>query len=545
MSGDLFDGVTQLSRNDVQQLCDFRVPDSPKWQLGRYTPPGPIGAAYINAMGPIDAIMGPGGSGKTVASIWKAVKFSIEQMPICTDGVIRVKGTVIRDNYRSLYRTTLQTWLEVFPTTRFPNFAGGQDRPAVHTLELSTVRNIDGVRREVPVTLRVEFFAVADVNYELLFKSYETSWAWATEADGIDHAAIPFFFSRTARYPSNAMLPPGTKRPRVALVDFNPPDPEHKLYQACLRGSFKEDFDANRDVKTVNFFRQPSGLADNAENRAGKSREEYQAEMNTMTRDAARRMVEGMPGRVKSGLPVYDSEFDYDRHVSQVPLEILRDQPFHIGFDQGGGGGSAGTPAAVLFQIAPSGQIRINAEVVADPGTGVERFLDQLIPVLTGPFAGVMPGEFFCDPAGFFGGDSVYGTLAWAEIVAQALGHRVYPAPSQEWTSRREALALPMMRFLSAGTPKLMIDPRCATLIRGLNGAYKYGKRHDGLYNPLPTKNLESNAVEAAQYGVLGKFGLAGTISALAQGDRAGNVVAMRRRAGGNRVAATGFRVFD
>jgi hypothetical protein len=519
---DLLDGVNVLSRQQLQTLCEFELPRAPKWQLGRYTPPGPIGAAYIQSQGPIDAIMGPGGSGKTVASAWKGIRFSLATMPICRDGRIRVKGTVVRDNYRSLYRTTLQSWFEIFPPEMEAGvFSGGQDRPAVHVLSLSTVRTIDGVNRIVPVDLRVEFFAIADVNYELLFKSYETSWAWATEADGVPVDAIPFFFSRTARYPALPMLPEGTVRPRVAFLDFNPPAPKHPLYQACLRGSFREDFNPETERKTVNFFRQPGGLEAAAENRAGKSRSEYEIEAQTLPKDIARRMVHGLPGRVKDGLPVYDDEFDEALNVAAQPLEPIGGLPLHIGFDQGGAGGSAGSPGAVLFQVAADGQVRVLDECIAQPGTGVERFLDALVPKLSMRFRQLPLGQLCCDPSGFTGGDRQYGTLAWADIVSQAIGHRVMPAPTNEFTPRRESLGVLMGKFVSVGKPRLIIDARCRVLIDALGGEYRYGRRHDGTYDPQPIKNFAGTAAEALQYGVLGVFGLAGTISALAQGNRA------------------------
>lgn len=542
---ELFDGVEVLSRRQLSELCDFELPRAPRWSLGQYSAPGPIGGAYIASNGPIDAIMGPGGSGKTVASAWKGIRFSLQAMPICVDGVVRVKGTCVRDNYRSLYRTTLQSWFDIFPPdTEGAVFSGGQDRPAVHQLRLSTVRNVGGFNKIVPVDLRMEFFAIADVNYELLFKSYETSWAWGTEADGFDPLAMPFFYSRTARYPSMKMLPPGTVRPRVAFMDFNPPDPEHPLLQACERGSFQEDFDPDKTPRTINFFRQPSGLSDHAENRAGKSREEYQAEMDALPKDTARRMVEGKPGRMKSGLPVYDEEYERDRHMAPTSLPVLANVPINIGFDQGGAGGSAGAPGAELFQVAPNGQVRFLDEVIADPGTGVERFLEQLIPLLVGRFRGLPPGIFGCDPSGFYGGDKVYGTLAWAEIVSSALGHRLMPAPTNEWTPRRESLALLMTRTVSAGVPKMIIDPKCRILAKGLSTHYKFGRRHDGTYDPRPVKNFEATAVEAAQYGVLTYFGLAGTIGQIAQGARPANVQSIRDR-GRRPQANTEFSVWD
>lgn len=516
-----------LTAAQFKAMFDVTPPTQAAFSLINYEPAGPVCAAYIESAGPIDAIMGPGGSGKTVGSAFKGMEFTIARMPVCRDGRIRVKGTVVRDNYRSLYRSTLQSWFEFFPISRHPKFFGGQDRPAIHKLELATVREVDGVKREVLVDLQVDFFAIQDVNYELLFKSYETSWAWLTEADGVDHNAIPFFYSRTARFPSRRLLPAGVELPRVCFVDFNPPDPNHELLKACQRGSFKEKFDPKVDRKTINFFRQPSGLADNAENRKGKTKKAYQDEMDTMPADQARRMVEGRPGRVKDGMPVYDEEWDYDTFVAPQPLEILRDRPLHCGFDQ------HLSPAAIFFQESAEGQIRFIGECAPPHGTGADRFLEQLLPMMHGPFRGLPIGVFTCDPAGFHGVDKQNGDLAWAQIIGLGLGGiTILPAPTNEWHARRGAIASIMRTSMRGGRvwPHMIVDPvACPILIEGFSSGFKYPKHLAIGYGETPLKNKWSHPCEGAQYGVLGLRGMAGVVATLAQGGRPGNVVPFRQ----------------
>jgi hypothetical protein len=505
-----------LSKAELEDLIGGAVPNRPGFDIARYEPPGPVGAAYIRSSGPIDAIMGPGGSGKTVASIFKLIRFATGVMPVCTDGRIRCKATVVRDNYRSLYRTTMQSWLNWFPLSRFPDFAGGADRPAVHRMALSTVR--DG--REVPVDLSVEFFAVADVNYELLFKSYETSVAWATEADGLDGGVVPFFFSRTARFPALDQLPPGTVRPRLCMVDFNPPDPEHPLLAACQRGSFRESFEAESgEARAINFHVQPSGLAPDAENRRGKTLEEYKSEMATLPRDQSRRMVEGKPGKVKDGQPVYDEAFARDRHVATEPLKIIPGRPLHAGLDQGL------SPAIVFFQEDGDGQIRVLAEVVPPHGTGASRFLDQIRPIMAGPFAGLPPGLFTADPAGFFGVDKMMGQLSWSQEIGMGLNLQVLPAPSQEFSLRRDSLEMLFNRNITATKTAIVIDPGCRALIRALESGYKYQRNKDGTHQLMPLKNEHSHVAEALQYGVMGLRGKAGLMRDVAFAGRPGNVV--------------------
>src|SRR5437868_6200497 len=100
--------------------------------------PGPVGESYMFGLEPIDFIMGPVGSAKTTCSIFRIPIFSL-RMPICSDGVIRARGAVIHENFRTLYRTTLDSIFQFFPKD-FPGatFEGGQDRPFKFTLRFMT-----------------------------------------------------------------------------------------------------------------------------------------------------------------------------------------------------------------------------------------------------------------------------------------------------------------------------------------------------------------------------------------------------------------------
>lgn len=532
-----------LSRRQLADLCGCRpaeIPVAPSYSLVSYHPPGPVAAGYIRALGPIDAITGPAGSGKTVASIFKAIRFSVAVMPVGRDGVVRVRGAVLRDNYRALYRTTLRSWFEFFP----PDwggavFTGGQDRPAQHVLKLSTVREVDGVKRECPVELTVDFFAVGDVAIEELLKGYEASWFWCNEADLLHKRVVPFAYSRTGRYPPLASLPEGARRPRVVMVDFNPPDIDHPLWQACKRGSFNErkDMEGETVEASVNFFHQPSGLSPDAENRAGKSYEAYEEEARTLTESDSRRFVYGQPAFALDGKPVYP-EFDDKRHVAPGPLAVLPGLPLDIGFDQGL------SPGAVLFQTASTGQVRILAELVPEHGTGVSRFLERLLPLLTGRFRELPPGVWSADPSGFYGADRIAGEMTWAEAVSKGLGHLIMPAPTNEPVLRIESVKLLLKTMIDANTPALLVDPSCRMLIGGFAAHYKYRRIRSGStdrFEDRPWKNDYATAHDALQYGVLGRRGRAGVINEAAQAGRAGSVVPL----GAGRSARRDFSVWE
>lgn len=537
-----------LSRREVAELCGCQerdIPSSPSFSLTRYDPPGPVGAAYIKSTGPIDGIMGPGGSGKTIASFFKTIRFAIGSMPVCRDGVVRCRITVMRDNYRSLYRTTLRSWFRFFPPD-FPQsvFTGGADRPAQHRLRLSTTRPVRGVVREVPVDVEADFFAVGDQNIEELLKSYETSIGYCNEADQLHFRVPQFLFSRTGRYPDLDSLPEGAKRPRIVCFDMNPPKPNHPLLKAALRGTFKEPtadpFGAPVADETpveaalvgersINFFQQPSGLSRDAENRRGKTYGEYLEDVRVMTEEDARRMVHGLPGYATDGKPIYARDFLRRQHVAAGPIPIIPGLPLHIGFDQDL------SPAAILFQISSLGQVRVLKELYLGHGIGYGRFLQALIPILTQPpFRDLPPGVYTSDPAGFYGADKEGGELAWSEAVGAGLGRPLYPAQSNEPSIRWEAVRLRLRLSIDANTPGLIIDPDgCPLLIEGFEAEYKFPKHREGAATPFgdqAVKNDTSNVHDALQYGLLGVYGRAGVIAESAKAGRPGNVVSLRDR---------------
>ncbi|MCO5091986.1 hypothetical protein [Bosea sp. (in: a-proteobacteria)] len=525
-----------LTRSQIADLCGCKegdIPATPLFSLTDYTPSGPVCAAYIRSLGPIDAITGPAGSGKTVGSIFKVIRFAVGAMPVCTDGVVRVRGAVLRDNFRALYRTTLRSWFEFFPPDYGgAHFTGGQDRPAQHILKLSTVRMVDGALREVPVELTVDFFAVGDIAIEELLKGYECSFFWVNEGDLLHERVIPFAYSRTGRYPPRARLSEGVKLPRVVAVDFNPPAPKHPLWLACQRRSFNageeeagmghnggpalDPLPAEGAAATLNFFHQPSGLSPDAENRAGKTYAQYEEEGRTLPEEDVRRFVHGLPGYARDGKPVYAREYRSRIHVAPGPIPVIAGLPLHAGLDQGL------TPAILFFQEDTYGQLRVLQEVAPGHGTGIQRFVALVLPWLHGRFKGLPLGTFSGDPAGFIGADKLNGELAWMEAVSVALGLQIMPAPTQEPGIRQEAVKL-ALREIEPGKPGLIIDPEgCPILIEGFEAEYKFPKRPDGTHGDGPVKNLASNPHDALQYGILGVRGRQGVIQEAGRAGRPG-----------------------
>lgn len=512
--------------------------------IARYLPPGPVGAQFIKSRGPIDIIMGPAGSGKTVASVIKGPLLAAAYMPVCKDGVVRVKLICVRDTYRDFARTALASWHEAFPIGHpwqrpEKGYEGGQDRPVRHHLEWDAWRGPDKVR----VEFTLETGAIGDQNVMQFVRGYEVSMAWGNEVDLMDAIVPSALFMRTGRYPpmeriNEAELERVSRDGRIAMRkmgatigddepvlprmfwgDMNPPDIDHPLLKEC---GFVDKDTRN---PAYNFFQQPGGLSKDAENRAGRARSAYELDLITMPEHLSRRMVHGLPGYLRDGTPVYP-EFNAPRHVADQPIEPIAGVPVEIGLDGGG------SPAAVLVQFLANGQARILDELATEPGTGPARFGEMLVDLLLSRYRNVPIRCAWGDPANFYSPDKLAGDLSFMHIVQKAIGVSVMPAPSQEPALRQEAVRWYLGKPIDGTTERLVLNPACKMLVGGFAGHYKLTKTASasGTDKLEVVKNRYSHPHDALQYVCLGHRGAFAVIDAAGNAGRPGNVTSLAAR---------------
>lgn len=504
----------------------------------QYRSPGPVGEKFLNSLGPIDLIMGPAGSGKTVASVFKGPMLAATYFPVCKDGWVRVKVACIRDTYRDFARTALASWYDAFPI-KHPwtvHHEGGQDRPVKHRLQWTAKRPGVG---EVKIDFEMQTGAIGDANVEQFIKGYEITAGWMNECDMMDPRVPGLLFQRTGRYPKVEDIAPSELDrvsrdgraafqkmkltvdpneiilPRIVWGDMNPPDIDNWVYEYCVE----------KRTPGFNLFRQPSGLSAQAENRVGKPRSSYELEAATQPEHIVRRMVHGEFGYAQDGKPVYP-EFKLNRHVSDSNLEPLPNVPIGLGLDAGG------SPAAVIGQFLPNGQLRGLSEICAMPGTGPGRFATMLMEVLLDRFAGFTVNEAWGDPSAFYGADKQADELAFMETVARALSINIMPAPSNEPAIRHEAVRWYLNGTIDGDTERLILDPRMKRIVGGFAAHYKLTKQASaGNTNVLAVdKNPYSHPHDALQYLCLGHRGRFGVIDQAAQMGRPANVVSMRQQ---------------
>lgn len=489
-----------------------------------YTPPGPVSRAFIQDVGSMfPMIMGPVGSGKTTACIFKRLAHAMRQ-PTCRDGVKRCKGVVLRSDYRTLEKTLLESWRQWFPKG-FPasEQQGGNDRPVTHTLNLAYA----GHRLEI-IT---EFRGIGDQRAEDVLRGYEGSFGWVNEADLVHEEVVRLLIQRVAagRYPSAALLPDGVKPVGQVIGDMNAPDMDNWTYDAFVE----------RPRPGWKLWRQPSGLSPQAENRQRLSDGYYEAMAAGNPDWWVRRYVHAEFGYSRDGTPVYP-EFSEARHVAPSDLKVDPGLPLVIGLDAGM------VPAAVMGQPTPAGQMRIVDELVPGHGFGPRRFGQMLAEWLAAYAPTVRDVSLYADPASDQGADREGGDMSWMDMVSQAveLPIRIAGDGSNEIALRLEGVRDLLTGSVDGHTPRLWVSPRARKLVKGFASDYRYRRQKEGAREfqakPMPDKENRPypDVHDALQYLVLGWRGRSGVMQRRQERESEG-------RGGWGRPGAARGRGFD
>lgn len=518
-------------------------------EIQKFMPPGPIGTAFIRHRGPIDVIMGPGGSGKTVASCVKGPMHAAEYMPVCKDGWVRVKTLCVRDTYRSFARTALASWYNIFPESHpwTHNHEGGQDRPVVHTLRWQAYRGRDLIN----VEYTMETGAIGDNDLEAFAKGYEISCAWGNEFDLMPENTLPMFFQRCGRFPPMELIAPAELErvskegratmaamglevdptapvlPRIVWGDLNPPDVDHPAYLTPFGETAKPGSIVSNVTQGWTGFWQPGGLSPGAENRIGKPRSSYQLEeQTTKDKNLVRRMVHSLPAYAKDGRPVYEDYFDLARHVADETIEPVPELGLTIGIDGGG------SPAATIGQPTPFGGDRLLAEVVSDPGTGPTRFGMMVLAVLMQRFPGLPVIGAWGDPAAWYGADKETDEFHWMNTFMEVVRFQIMPAPSNEPSIRQEAVKHYLTKSVDGSRPGYIVDPSCKKMIGGYSAHYKLSKKNSSHETDklAVVKNEYSHPHDAEQYRLLGRIGIAALVQQSAHSVLPSNVTSLHQQ---------------
>lgn len=422
----------------------------------------------------VRTLFGPIGSGKSVACVAEMMRISCHiQKPTPGTNVRESRWVIVRNTYRELMDTTIQTFFDWVPEStgvflkQDLKFTFKQDMP-------------DGT------TVKAEFlFRALDKPDDIKkLLSLEVTGGWLNEAREIPKAIMDMLIGRLGRYPRKIDGLGGATR-YCLIMDTNPPDSDHWYYKL-----FEEQKPEGYEI-----FHQPSGLSPDAENIRNLPDGYYQKMQAGKDQEWINVYVHGQYGFVQDGKPVWP-EYKDDFHHTDEEIIIPRSITIHVGIDFGL------TPAAIFGIRTPTDQIIAFDELVSED-MDARTFGRLLRQKINAEYQGYN-FRFTGDPAGDFRAQSDSSTpfmmLAAEKIPA-------VPAWTNDPVIRIGAAAAPMKRLDSAGNPGFLVGPKCKVLRKCLSGGYKYKRikvSGEERYHDVPDKNKYSHPADGFQYMMLG-----------------------------------------
>lgn len=476
--------------------------------------PSPTLSRFHKSLPLVRGILGPIGSGKSVGCIMECWRIAMCQAPDAR-GVRWSRGAVIRNTYGELKSTTIKTWQEWIPDEVCSIV---YDAPIRGVIDMP---HPDGKTR---VHCEVLFLALDKPKDVKKLLSLELTWAFINEARELPWSIVLAVRSRLGRYPRKDVAP----LTRTCLImDTNPPDTDHWWYKVAEEGKAPagdndgEPFSADDFA----FFRQPGALirlpnGKYLPNPAAENVQNHQLGYRYWLNQIAGASTEwikvyvlGQYGFVVDGKPVYP-EYRDDVHY-RPGLQPIKGLPLLLGFDFGL------TPACIIGQATPRGQLRVLDEIISDR-MGIEQFASRVVlphlaldygdwPLAKIPTAG--------DPAGETPAQTDERTCF---DVLQANGFVMRSVPTNAFVPRREAVASYLTR-MDGGDPGLLLSERCRVLRKGFMGGYSLRRMAvpgREIYRDEPDKDMYSHPHDGLQYLALMARGVTVPVSVPVDEDR-------------------------
>jgi hypothetical protein len=455
-----------------------------------YDKVGPVAKAFARSNTRRRLILGPVGSAKSSVSAVELVRRAMAQK-VLRDGKRRTKWVVVRNTYRQLEDTTMQTFFHWFPVGAFGEY---REKTATYSMKIH------------------------DAEFDVLFRaldrpdqignllSLEITGGWINEAREVPWPIIEAVDQRIPRYPG---VDDGGPSWFGLWMDTNPFDEDSDLYRI---------FEVERP-QGYEIFKQPPAMLHEigANGKIVLKGLNPQAEnlynlVGTQEIDGAKRggdvyypdMVQGKSDsfiRVfilnqyafsMDGMPVYP-EYKDQLHCSDK-FTYIPGLPIYRGWDFGT------TPACSFTQRTPTGAWRTFHEMTTDitQPMGIDRFASMVLQESAAKFPKTTEFLDNVDPAGKA---MTQGNEVSCVEIMKAKG--IYPQGniSNSDSIREEALRR-ALNMLADGEPMFQIHPDCRRLRKGLMGGYHFRRLRTSFdkYTDKPEKNEFSHIVEALQY---------------------------------------------
>ena len=455
-----------------------------------YHPPGVEAAKFHAARGFVRGLMGPVGSGKSSSCCVEVVHHALRQKPY--RGTRYARAAVVRNTFPELKSTTIKTWQMWFPDNIAPM---KWDSPISSRLVVPNIGDGTGL------DLEVLFIALDSPQDTGKLRSLELTIAWINECSEVPKEVFDMLTQRVGRYPPKIW---GGPVDAGVILDTNPPDDDHWYYHFAEEATppgwvFCRQPGALIHVPKVKTLPKlgepvvenyrPNPAAENVQNIPGG----YSYWLNQIpgkTQEWINVFLLGKYGTTSEGKPVYP-EYDDSVHVSKTPLHYIPSAPLFMGWDFGL------TPACIVGQITPRGQVQILREYIAED-MGIRQFSRVVVkPAVVNTFP-LTKIEAYCDPAG-----QVRSQVDEKTCIQELLEAGLYTeaASTNDFIQRREAVAY-FLTLLSEGRPGFLLDPSCKMLRKGFNGKYRYEriKAQGERWKDRPVKDEFSHPHDALQY---------------------------------------------
>ncbi len=418
-------------------------------------------------------LLGPYGSGKTTGCLLELIRRACGEYPN-SQGVRQTRFAVVRNTSGQLRQTVLpeiEKWL--LPAYKYK----------VTDSTLSFDFQLPDGTRVQSSWLLIPLDEPRDVERLL---SLNLTGAWVSEFRQVPLEIMDPLLGRCGRF-----KPLGVTRNAWfgVIAESNPPDEDSDWYMK-LEVNCPE---------TWKLYKQPSGLAADAENLDNLRPGYYQSLVASSTSDWSDVHVRCQYGKSLSGQAVFRTSFKADFHtVPGGTLKLTDSYPLMLAQDFGR------TPAALITQVDVRGRLLVLGEQTSTD-MGLEQFIFTLLrPTLSRNFPGA-PVFVVADPAGRqksqIGEESAFDAL-------QRMGFKAYPAPTNDIEPRLRAVEQFFLRNVDAG-PAILIDrEKCPILVRALKFDYRYRRKQTGDLEDKPEKkHPASDIVDCLQYAAMGATG--------------------------------------
>jgi hypothetical protein len=308
--------------------------------------------------------------------------------------------------------------------------------------------------------------------------SLNLTGAWISEFREIDPSLIAALSGRLGRFPSKAIAKPTW----FGIVgESNPPDEDSEWYTLL---------EVERPSKWA-FYKQPGGLADNAENVENLPDDYYETLAEGHSEDWIDVHVHAKYGKSLSGQAVFRASFRPDFHiVDEDELLVNENLPVMVGQDFGR------TPASLVSQVDSRGRLVIYDELTSED-MGIEQFATTQLRALL--YERYTFNRIFMvgDPSGRnkdqIGEESAFDAL-------KRLGFEIFGAPTNDIEPRIRAVEQLLLHQVDGG-PQLIISSRCEQLIQAMKFWYRYRRKTTGKLEDKPEKNHPwSDLADCLQY---------------------------------------------